>query len=194
MGGSAGSGGTSGAAGAPGEAVLVVGTGLDDVNEDGTTFSASGLTVWLGTGDTATASFTGLQFKGVPVPAGVTILEARLEFFDTEGQSEQIDVVLAADADPNCRSFNPGQRPSGRALTSATVTHVSKAPWVKDQYNAVEDLVQVVQEVVSLPGWAPGNSLCIIGQGNSETKSRRLGVAFEAGPARAPRLILRYEP
>jgi hypothetical protein len=174
--------------------VLVIKAGLDDVNEDGTTFTASSPTVWLGTGDATAASFTGLQFKGVPVPVGATILEARLELFDTEGQSDEIDVVLAADADPNCRSFNPGQRPSGRALTSATVAHAPKDPWVKNQYNVVEDLAQVVQEVVNLPGWAPGNTLCIIGQGNGETMSRRMGVAFEGGPARAPRLILRYEP
>jgi len=191
----AGGGGAAGAAGAAGalESTTII-AGVDDVNEDVNGFEGGATTVWIGTTDDPSKSLTGLRFRDVQVPAGATLIDARLEFYDATGQSQSLDISIAAEADLNCKQFSAGQPPSGRVLTSATVDFVSSSPWSAGAYNSVGSVKEPLEEVFGQTGWGSGNSVCLILQGKGTPFSFRYAVSYEGSAAQAPRLVIHYVP
>src|SRR5262249_21007595 len=77
----------------------------DDVNEDGTSFDAKNPQVWVGTGQNAAQSYTGLRFNNLGIPKGATITEAHLEFYSTTTQWVGVDVLIAGDAVDSSATF-----------------------------------------------------------------------------------------
>lgn len=191
--GGAAGGGAGGAAGAAGAAVsTTIIAGVDDVNEDVNGFEAGATTVWIGTTDPI-KSLTGLRFREVKVPAGATLIDAQLEFYDATGQSQSLDISIAAEADLNCKQFSGGQPPSGRELTSS-VAFVSSSPWSAGIYNSVGSVKKPLEEVFGQTGWVSGNSVCMILKGKGTPSSFRYAVSYEGSAAQAPRLVIHYVP
>ncbi|MBA3873056.1 MAG: PD40 domain-containing protein [Anaerolineae bacterium] len=102
-----------------------IGTGSDDVNEDGTTFDPSNSTVWIGTGASTSASYLGLRFNTLLIPSSATITAARLEFYTANATWIGINTQIAAEAVDNSVTFSAGSKPSQRALSIARVNHSS---------------------------------------------------------------------
>jgi hypothetical protein len=171
------------------EHTLEVSNGSDDVNEDGSTFVANGSTLWLGTGEDPQKSFMGLRFTQVPLPKGAKVLEAKLEVVDTEGQWMPLDLQIAGEASSGCKGFKKNDPPSKRSLTEAVVQHSSNEPWEQGEYTVVADVSAVVEEVVGMSGWSPGQALCIVVKGNGSAFGRKFVSSFEGG--QAPRMRVR---
>ena len=172
-------------------ATYVVAGGADDVNEDGTTFTPAGSQVWLGSGANATASYLGLRFTGVSIPAGAAVTAAHLEVTPATTQWNAFAFETAAEASTNGAPFSSAARPSQRALLAPRVQHQSDVQWTANARVSLEDIAPLVQAAVQQPGWA-GQALTLVLRGTGGAWARKVVQAAEAGSAVAPRLVVTY--
>jgi len=176
----------------PTTATFQIAAGADDVNEDGSGFDASGSSLWLGSGASATASYTGLRFTGVTVPQGATIVSAHLEVYAASTQWNSIAFDFAAEAAGDSAAFSSSSRPSQRALLAPRVSHASNAQWLVSTWYALEDMTTLVQAVVDRSDWSAGSALTLVLHGTGGAWGRKFAHGFEANPAEAPRLVITY--
>jgi len=170
--------------------VRQINAGRDDVNEDGSTFTASNPLLWIGNG--SGASYTGLRFNNVVIPRGATITSAYLRLYSSSNQWITVNLQIAGDATNNSAAFSSASRPSQRPLTAARVNHHSNTRWLANSWYNFNDMSGVVQEIISRPGWQSGNSLSIILRGTGSTWGRKFVRAFESGASTAVMLIVNY--
>ena len=171
---------------------LQVNAGSDDVNEDGADLEVNNATIWVGSGESASASYLGLRFNNVPAPAGATIDSAYLQFYSPTGGWTVVAAEIAAEAVDSSVTFTLANRPSQRPLTAARVQHNSNAQWLAGNWYNFDEMRTVVQEVVDRPGWQVGNSLSIILRGTAGAWARKFAAAFESSPVNAARLVITY--
>ncbi len=177
--------------GGPVTTTFVVAAGADDVNEDGTAF-APGPGLWAGTGSSAAASYLGLRFTGVTVPAGATITDAHLELTASTTQWNAVGFEIAVEATGNSAAFTDTSRPSQRTLLAPRVQHTSDAQWVAGTRYPLDNMAAVVQALVNQPGWSSGQALSVIARGTSGAWARKFVSGAEGGAIAAPRLVVSY--
>ncbi len=169
---------------------LPVRSGADDVNEDGSTFTASSPAVWLGNG--GGTSWTGWRFTGVTIPAGVTIVSAHVDVYVPADVWIAMSFQMAGEAADNSAAFSASSRPSQRALTAARVNHTSSVKWAANNWYSLNDITPIVQEILARPGWTGGNALSIIVRGTGSAWGRKYVRAYESGWQTAARLVITY--
>lgn len=168
-----------------------VAASADDVNEDGATFDTTSATVWLGNGQSTTASFAGFRFTGVTVPKGAVVSAARIEFYSTASQWISLNLSLGADAADNSAAFSATSKPSQRTLTANVIASSTNVSWSANAwYNF--DVTSVVQQIVNRAGWQSGNALSVIVKGTSGAYARKFVQSFDGSAANAPRLVVTY--
>jgi hypothetical protein len=165
----------------------------DDVNEDGTTFTAGSAGVWLGTGQSTATSLTGLRFRGVSLPRGATIVSARLEVYSRQSQWLNLAFAIRGEAAGNSAAFAAGSRPSGRATTTQVVNHSSNAQWLANTWYQVNDVAAVVQEIVNRGDWQAGNALALVLRGSGGAYARKFVRSYEDGATTSIRLVVTYQ-
>jgi hypothetical protein len=182
---------TDDSAAGPVTATFVVASGADDVNEEGATFTPAG-SLWVGNGSSASASYLGLRFTGVAIPAGATITAARIELTAAATQWNSVDYEFAAEAAGDSPAFSTASRPSQRTLLVPRVAHTSDVQWVSGTRYALDGITTVIQAVVNQPAWASGQALSVVVRGTSGAWARKFVASTEGGAAGAPRLIVTY--
>jgi hypothetical protein len=168
-----------------------VAAAADDVNEDGSAFTPADPLIWIGTGASASDSYTGLRFTGVAIPPGATIAAAYVEFHNPQPAWITVGLELAAEAADDSAAFSSSSRPSQRPLTVERVQHNSDLHWQGGDWHALDDISAVLQEVVDRPGWHSGSSLSVILHGTDSPFGRKYVSSYESDPAHAPRLVVR---
>jgi hypothetical protein len=168
-----------------------VASAADDVNEDGSAFTPDDPLIWIGTGASASGSYTGLRFTGVAIPPGATIAAAYVEFHNPQPAWITVGLELAAEAADDSAAFSSSSRPSQRPLTVERVQHNSDLHWQGGDWHALDDISAVLQEVVDRPGWHSGSSLSVILHGTDSPFGRKYVSSYESDPAHAPRLVVR---
>ena len=130
----------------------------------------------------------GMRFSSVPIPAGATIVSAFLEFAADETSSEATTVEIAGeDAD------NPGTFTSAVGDISSRTQTAAEVLWSPGAWDAVggthqsPDISRVVQEIVDRDGWASGNAMAFIVEGDG----KRVAESFD-GDGEAPVLLVEY--
>ncbi len=139
-----------------------------------------------------TRQTVGLRFENLAVPAGAQIVDAYLQFTVDEATSEATELTIRAEASPHAFPFSTSIRNvSVRPATAASVR------WSVPAWNTIDEagpaqrspsLLGVVQEVVDLPGFEPGNAMVFLVTGTG----RRTARAWEVAPEKAPRLLIEY--
>jgi hypothetical protein len=136
----------------------------------------------------------GLRFTGIDVPVGAIITRAYIQFTVDEKQSEATTVTIKGEASVNAATFAMQlNNISGRPVTASTVT------WTIDPWTTINesgtaqrtvDMSALVQEIVSMAGWAPNNAMAFIISGYGH----RTATSFEAagGGALAPVFHVEY--
>ncbi len=175
----------------PVTATFTVAAGGDDVNEEGTALTTDG-SLWVGNGSSASASYLGLRFTGVTIPAGATVTAARVELTAAATQWNAVQFEFAAEAAGNSAPFSTTSRPSQRTLLAPRVAHASDAQWVAGTRYALDDITAVIQAAVSQPAWASGQALSVIVRGTGGAWARKFISSVEGGAAVAPRLVVTY--
>ncbi|MBM4370744.1 MAG: hypothetical protein FJ098_03775 [Deltaproteobacteria bacterium] len=134
----------------------------------------------------------GLRFQTLDIPKGAHIIAAWVQFTTDETGSGACALTVRGHAVDQAPAFTSASKNlSSRAQTAAQVSW-SPAAWTTvGQAAAAQrtpDLSKVVQEIVSRPGWAPGNSMALVIQGTG----RRTAEARESGSSTAPLLHVEY--
>jgi hypothetical protein len=176
----------------PATVSVQIASGGDDVNQEGTSFSAGSSTIWLGTGAPSVAALTGLRFAGVGIPRNATITSARLEVQASSTQWLSIGFEIGAEAAGTSLPFSAAAPPSGRVLLTPRVAHSSNTQWVSDTWYSFADLTPLLQALVTRPDWDAGNALSLVMRGTGSAYGRKFARAFESGAATAPRLVVTY--
>jgi hypothetical protein len=169
-----------------------VSSSSDDVNEDGAVFTTNATTVWIGSGSSATASFTGLRFTNITIPPGSTISSARLNLYSSQNQWIGLSMSIAGDLSPNSPTFSSASKPSQRTLTTNKVSHSSNISWSASTWYYLDEMAPVVQEIVSQPGWQSGNSLSIILKGTGRSYGRKMVRSWDGSSAYAAKLEISF--
>jgi hypothetical protein len=108
-----------------------------------------------------------IRFPDVDVPAGATVTSAIISFDVDEvrpGQSDAdvtVSIFGEASGDPAAISDTAFDLSSRTPTTAAVVWNPEAAGAEHDMMYTV-DVSSVVQEIISLDGWAPGNALMIM--------------------------------
>jgi hypothetical protein len=135
----------------------------------------------LGSGSGGSPTTAALRFTGVQIPSGAMIVNAAVQFRADETGSASTNLVVRAEraassAPFTTTAFNLSSRPR---TTASVAWPVPAWPTVgaAGEAQRTPNLAAVVQEVVSLPGWTPGNALTVIITGSG----RRAAESFEGG-------------
>ncbi len=134
-------------------------------------------------------NYIGLRFQNIVIPQGATITSAHLKLTPGSNTSAAGSrVIRALDADDA-----PPWAPVSGYLVSAPKTSASASwtpdNWTKFKTETSSDISNVVQAVISRPGWHAGNSLALILDPAAGTNY----VAWSAGsPLRKPELVISY--
>jgi hypothetical protein len=167
--------------------------GSDDANEDGEDYSDSFGNVWIGDGSHPEAGYAGLRFSNIQVPAGATIVSARLEFYTGFNNWIGLQVEIGAEAGIAPQSFSETSRPSSRLLLPPRITHHSDDNWLAGNWHLLEDVSPLVQAVVDQPGWSSGSSLALVIRNIAPGQwGRKYLISADQDPALAPRLVITY--
>jgi glucose/arabinose dehydrogenase len=168
-----------------------ISAGADDTYEEGTAFTPSDTSLWLGSSGTASNAVTGLRFPGVSIPAGAAIVSARLEVTAAATQWSNLEFEAAAEAAASSAAFSAASRPSQRSLLAPRVSHQSNVSWTTNTWYAVADVAPLLQAVIDQPTWNSGQAMALVLRGGSPW-ARKPIRSFEGSATRAPRLIVTY--
>ena len=167
--------------------------GANDVQEEGTSFSATGNTLWVGNGQLPGPHFAGLRFTGVTIPAGAVIVSARLEVTPAGTQWNQLAYEAGAEAAAASAAFSTTSRPSQRTLLAARVLHDTNVQWVNNSWQPLAgELAPLLQGVINQAGWVSGNPVSLILRGNGPAFSRKRFTTADGTAGQAPRLVVTY--
>jgi sugar lactone lactonase YvrE len=169
--------------------------GSDDVEErisNGAMY-LTGSDLELGV-DGANAQLIGLRFPDLAIPPGANIKAAWIQFMADETGASTASFSVEGEASPNPGTFtSTAGDASGRPRTAAAVA------WTPPSWDAVgaagaaqrtADLSSVVQELVTQPGWATGNSMVFFVTGTGT----RTAEPVDGKAAGAPLLHVEYGP
>ncbi len=174
--------------------VARVGEELDDIEQN-----------WAGTISTGSGSLDlrtsndraiGLRFPNVLVPQGADILDARLEFTASRGDTGTTTVKVEAVAEDNFAAFSS----TANTLTSTTIppglnktssVNITLGDFASGATTPVhaENLASVVKAVTNRTGWEEKNALALVL--TYQSGSRKGIRAFNTGSG--PRLNIRYK-
>jgi Leucine-rich repeat (LRR) protein len=174
--------------------ILQVNTSADDVNEEGSQYETDGRNLWVGSGRNAQQSWAGMRFTELNIPQGAVIVSAHVEVYNQASSWIPLNFYLAAEATDNSAPFAPGNRPSTRPITAASLHYVSDTRWEAGTWNSLGEIGPVLQEIINRPGWQPGYSLSLIAHANPNTGpwGRKFVTSFDGNPLYAPRLIVTF--
>jgi hypothetical protein len=172
---------------------IQINSGTDDVNQDGTSFSTGANSLWLGTGESGEASYTGLRFNDLQIPSGANIVSARLQVYSVQNGWISVDLNLAAEASSNSPAFSNDNLPSQRSLTRTQLSHSSNDEWESNTWYEFDEIAPVVQEIINRGDWQSGNSLSIIMKGTSKAWSRKFIQDYGVSPTQAVKLVIIFQ-
>lgn len=159
-------------------------------------YSPGNQEVWLGMRG-ASSSFTGLRFNNMSIPKNAKIKSAKLEVYSVKAQASALVLLINGEKSLNSAAFSATSLPSKRLKTTALESVNSFTPWTANTWYELgatrRDMTQIVQEIVSQPGWQSGNSLSFIIQGAGRNYIRYVN-SFSRNPQLAPKLTVVYEP
>jgi hypothetical protein len=143
--------------------------------------------------DGSTVQSVGMRFVNVAIPPGRIIVAAYVQFQVDEATTAATSLRIDGQASIAPLVFTTATNNiSSRPRTTAFVNW-SPPSWptvgAAGTAQRTPSLVPIIQEIVSLPGWASGNALALIVTGTGS----RVAEAFNGVPAAAPLLHVEYQ-
>lgn len=133
----------------------------------------------------------GLRFRGVNIPQGAKITDARLEFTGSQNSVGSATLSIhghASDNSPAYMTALGAYNIDSRSKTTEDRTWVPGTLLVGDVYTP--DVTGIVQEIVNRSGWNSGNALSFMIAGSGQ----RQVYSYDGSATSAPRLVVSYEP
>ena len=177
---------------------------IDDLNDDDLDLG------WEGEADDNNIVNVGLRFQNVEIPKGAKIIRSyvRVVSHEVKTVDDDANIKIYGEASDNAETFTEDALITDRNKTNAVIDWKADQPWGLWTVEYSPDISEIVQEIVDRGGWASGNSLALImegeNQGPSENENKREFEAFENisdpedggdgqhHPDRVPRLIVYF--
>jgi formylglycine-generating enzyme required for sulfatase activity len=163
-------------------------------NDDGQEKSSSGVILNKGTITVGYGYLNGFRFTNVTIPQGATIVSAKLSTAaEATDRYKVLSLSYWGEAANNAASFGTSgtAKISTRIRTVNQVDYPNLAAWeIRDVYYDSPDLRVIIQEIVDRAGWASGNAMVILQQG--DTASGRFVWAKEGSVNLPPKLTVTY--
>ena len=141
----------------------------------------------------------GLIFRSVLIPAGATITNAYIQFTCDDNDSDEgplsIDIWGIKEASTSAPFLQDLFNCSSRPSTTTTVNWQAPVWEIKNERGPLEatpDLKEIVQEIIDLSGWIPGNTLGFKLANEETEKIHREAEAFDEGKGGQPELVVTY--
>ena len=140
---------------------------------------------WEGEPDDLNILTAGMRFQNIAIPKNAIIDSAYIVVFSHEGKSvdDVARITIFGDASDNSPTFTEDSLITDRGSTEATALWEVAEEWEIYQPYRTVDLSAIVQELVNRDGWASGNAMSFIfegqDQGPSEVENAREWEAFE---------------
>ncbi len=137
---------------------------------------------------------SGFLFRDVRIPRGADVVSARLQV-QPEGHysGATVQVSIAGELHGQSGDFNPNNW-----WANTRPRTVARVPWSVPATTgtAVEspDISAIVEEIVALPDWQPGNNIAILIDATDATNAWINWHAYDGKPAAAGQLSLTYQP
>ena len=135
----------------------------------------------------------GMRFDSISIPAGATILDARIVFTARNSDSSSVDLTFHGQLTSNAPAFSTScsgcYDVSSRPRTSASVTW-NPGSWGTNNEYPSDDLSPVVQEIVNQGTWVSGNAMAFV-QTNGGAGQRR-AYTYNGSSSRAAKLEITY--
>lgn len=137
------------------------------------------------------AQWVGLRFANVEIPQGANVQSAYVQFTADEDNSNTSNQIIYGESADNAASFTSSNNNlSSRTRTTNSVSW-SVPSWTSESSGANEqtpDLSTIITEITSRSGWAMGNSLVILFEGNGT----RSAYARDTDASKAATLHITY--
>ncbi len=140
-----------------------------------------------------------IRFQNVTIPPGTIITKAYIKFTVDDARTAYTDLTFWGESNANPAEFigsTTNWNISSRAKTAASVVWTDVPPWGVSGESGYQqqspDLSAIVQEIVDLSGWASGNSMVFIVDGNGERVARAFKYANNNGETSMPLLHIEY--
>ena len=104
----------------------------------------------------------GIRFQNINIPNNAIISKAYIEFEADEADSKDTSLVIKGEGSDNATTFSKDDNISSRPVTQTSVEWSNIVSWSKNVKYQTPDLSDVVQEIVSRPGWNSGSSMAFI--------------------------------
>ncbi|MBK7936663.1 MAG: T9SS type A sorting domain-containing protein [Lewinellaceae bacterium] len=165
---------------------------------------------WEGAPEDQIINITGLRFRHIFIPRNAVIDSAYIQVWSHEGKSadDVAKITISAEAADNAQTFTETALISDRPRTAAKLLWEVAEEWELWGKYQTPDLKELVQEVVNRGGWAPGNAIAFImegeNQGVTDVENAREFESYENisdpedggdgqnHPERRPRLVVYY--
>ena len=152
----------------------------------------------------------GLRFRGITIPSGATIDSAFIVIHSHEGKSatDVANITIRGEKNTNPVTFTMDSLITKRPKTSTSLRWAIAEEWGLYTKHRTPDIKSLVQEIVNMQGWASGNAVAFIlegeNQGVSEAENAREFESFENiadpedggdgqnHPERVPQLVVYY--
>ena len=139
----------------------------------------------------------GIRFASLDVPAGATIVSAYIQFTADNSDSGETNLTVHVEdaVNPGTYSADTLNDVSGRSKFSTSVDWSAVPAWsagLAGLDQRTPDLSALVQHIVSLDGWMPGNAINFIITGTGEREAESF-ENDEADPSLAPKLVVNYQ-
>ncbi len=165
---------------------------------------------WEGAPEDQNVAVVGIRFRNILIPRGAVIDSAFIQVWSHEGKSadDVARITISAEAADNAQTFTEDALITARPRTGAKLLWEVASEWELWARYQTPDLKDLVQEVVGRNGWAAGNAMAFIlegeNQGVTDVENAREFESFENiadpedggdgqnHPERRPRLVVYY--
>lgn len=149
--------------------------------------------VTIGARSDEPSQVVGLRFTDLEIPRSAQILGAYVEFAAHEPVTRTSSLTIRAQAvdDAPAIASTDGATPVLRPLTTAGVSWSPSArgsTLMEEEAERTPDLAAMLQEIVSRPGWTPGNAVVLVFTRTGD------GAPFDGGQDEAPQLRVDFRP
>ncbi|HNN14442.1 MAG TPA: hypothetical protein PKL78_12840 [Anaerolineales bacterium] len=135
----------------------------------------------------------GVRFVNVTVPQGALITKAYIRFKVDSPSSDVVTLNIYGERKANAPVFTSQVNNISSRAKTAKFVKWSPPAWtaggITGRAQTTSNLAGIVQEIVNLQNWKPGNSMVFIFTGNA---GQRVAEAFEGDIAGAPLLHIEY--
>ncbi|MCK5686908.1 DUF2341 domain-containing protein, partial [bacterium] len=132
----------------------------------------------------------GLRFRNNPIPKGAIISKAYLRFHAREAGTTATSLTVKGEKNVNAPAFTSANSDiSGRTTTTASASWNNIEDWNDEEHYYSPNLADIIQEIITAPGWADDNPLVFILSGSGTKKAHSFDDVL---PGDKPELIVEY--